>query len=220
MKIETEETTNTPEKEKLFDFSLPSIMGGALAAATAAALGSRIGVAGTVIGAAVASLIAATASTLYTGSIKATHRSVRRLWVDEDGAPIAAESEQVTAPMPLPTRASRRGWWAVGVAVASSAVTAVASFAIAMGLVTGAEVTTGQRTTLSQLQDKPKPTPSATVEPTASPSATPTEQPTATPTDSATSTADPTPEPTATETTSAPSVVEPTSPAEASQNAG
>jgi len=57
-------------------FSLPQIAGGALAAMTAAAIGSRLGVAGTMIGAAVASIIGGIGATLYSAGIDRTHRRV------------------------------------------------------------------------------------------------------------------------------------------------
>ena len=67
----------TEEKEPIrVSFSLPQITGGALAAATAAAIGSQLGVAGTIIGAMVASIIGGVAGTLYSAGIDRTHRKV------------------------------------------------------------------------------------------------------------------------------------------------
>lgn len=57
-------------------FSLPQIAGGALAAATAALIGSQLGVAGTILGAAVASVIGGVAGTLYSAGLDRTHRRV------------------------------------------------------------------------------------------------------------------------------------------------
>lgn len=65
---------------KPIQLSLPQIMGGALAAATAAALGSRLGVAGTVVGAALASTIMAIGGTAYTASLRSTQRGMRSAW--------------------------------------------------------------------------------------------------------------------------------------------
>ncbi|GAB2569910.1 hypothetical protein [Microlunatus antarcticus] len=56
--------------------SIAQIVGGALAAMTAAALGSRLSLAGTVVGAAFASIIAAVAGTLYTASLRRTSQGV------------------------------------------------------------------------------------------------------------------------------------------------
>ncbi len=57
-------------------FSWPQLAGGALAAVTAAAIGSRLGVGGTLIGAAVASIIGGVGGTLYSAGIDRTHRKV------------------------------------------------------------------------------------------------------------------------------------------------
>lgn len=67
----------TGEKEPIkVSFSLPQITGGALAAATAAAIGSQLGVAGTILGAMVASIVGGVAGTLYSAGIDRTHRRV------------------------------------------------------------------------------------------------------------------------------------------------
>lgn len=67
----------TVEKEPIkVSFSLPQIAGGALAAATAALIGSRLGVGGTVFGAAVASIVGGVGGTLYSAGIDRTHRKV------------------------------------------------------------------------------------------------------------------------------------------------
>lgn len=62
-----------PPKSSL---SIAQIVGGALAAMTAAALGSRLSLAGTVLGAAFASVIAAVAGALYTASLRRTSQGV------------------------------------------------------------------------------------------------------------------------------------------------
>jgi len=66
-----------PEKEPIkVSFSVPQLAGGALAAATAALIGSRLGVAGTILGAAVASIVGGVGGTLYSAGIDRTHRKV------------------------------------------------------------------------------------------------------------------------------------------------
>ncbi|WP_168207588.1 hypothetical protein [Microlunatus elymi] len=60
----------------MLDLSLSQVIGGALAAMTAAALGSRLGVAGTLIGAALASVVASVAGSLYTSGIRHTRAGV------------------------------------------------------------------------------------------------------------------------------------------------
>lgn len=218
--------SETEKPEKLFEFSLPSVLGGALAAATAAALGSRLGVTGTLVGAGVASIIAATASSLYTGSLKAAHRGVRTLWAGRSDSPVEVtvqmnpvdpdDAPTVTDVPAQPPAKKRRGWAIAATAAASMVVTAAASFAIAMGVVTGTEAATGQsldgsgRTTIQQATNpSPTPTPTPTTTPSSGSSTTPTSgtsqspasEPTATPSPEPTSPA-PTP-PTATPTPSA-----------------
>jgi hypothetical protein len=68
------------EKARRFDLSLSQIIGGALAAMTAAAIGSRLGAAGTIIGAAAASVVAAVSGALYTASVRHTHQKVKTIW--------------------------------------------------------------------------------------------------------------------------------------------
>lgn len=75
------QNTQSPAKQTKepisLSFSVPQIIGGALAAATAAAVGSQLGVAGTIIGASVASVIGGVAGTLYSAGLDRTHRRVR-----------------------------------------------------------------------------------------------------------------------------------------------
>jgi hypothetical protein len=68
------------EKPRRFDLSPSQIIGGALAAMTAAAIGSRLGAAGTIIGAAAASVVAAVSGALYTASVRHTHEKVKTIW--------------------------------------------------------------------------------------------------------------------------------------------
>src|SRR6478672_531881 len=72
-------TTSDPveEKQKVFDLSLTQVAGGALAAMTAAALGSTLGVGGTIAGAALASVVAGVAGSLYTASLRTGREKVR-----------------------------------------------------------------------------------------------------------------------------------------------
>lgn len=72
-----EKQTEPESKEPIrVAFSWPQLTGGALAAVTAAAIGSRLGVGGTLIGAAVASIIGGVGGTLYSAGIDKTHRKV------------------------------------------------------------------------------------------------------------------------------------------------
>ncbi|HEY9292307.1 MAG TPA: hypothetical protein VIP98_13570, partial [Microlunatus sp.] len=70
-----EGTEQKPERR--LDVSFSQVVGGALAAMTAAAIGSRLGVAGTIIGAAVASVVASIAGSLYVSGIKRTRAGVK-----------------------------------------------------------------------------------------------------------------------------------------------
>ena len=74
-----------PAKVGKLDLSLTKVLGGALAAMTAAALGSRLSVAGTLVGAALASVIAAVAGSLYTASLSHTRDKVKTVWTGRSG---------------------------------------------------------------------------------------------------------------------------------------
>lgn len=66
-----------PARGPVLDLSLTQIIGGSLAAGTAAALSSSLGVAGTVVGTALFSVIAAVAGAVYTQSLRHTRERVR-----------------------------------------------------------------------------------------------------------------------------------------------
>jgi hypothetical protein len=69
----TDETNRKP----FLDLSATQLIGGSLAAATAAALGSRLGVVGTIVGAALVSVVSAVAGALYTQSLRRTQELIR-----------------------------------------------------------------------------------------------------------------------------------------------
>jgi hypothetical protein len=69
----TDETNRKP----FLDLSVTQLIGGSLAAATAAALGSRLGVVGTIVGAALVSVVSAVAGALYTQSLRRTQELIR-----------------------------------------------------------------------------------------------------------------------------------------------
>lgn len=73
------ETTSldTNQDRPAFELSLTQIVASAAAATTAALLGSRLGVAGTILGAAVASLISVVAGAVYSHSIAAARHRVK-----------------------------------------------------------------------------------------------------------------------------------------------
>ena len=231
-------------KHKL-DLSLSQIIGGALAAMTAAAVGSRVGLAGTIIGAAVASVVAGVAGALYTASLRHTREKVRTVFWTGTGtqAPtkvtlqtVAAQpatvqsipaDEVATGPLAGATVRSapspRRPRWKNVLTVAGAA------FALAAVSITGIEFfagtawSGGDGTTIGQVSRQQarasEPTKAPSSQP-ASPEPTPTEQATtAAPTESAAPSATPAPPtaatPSASPTQSAPSA-EPSASASAS----
>jgi len=197
------------EKKSWLGLSITQVVGGALAAMTAAALGSRFSVEGTVISAALASVIAAVAGALYTASLRRTGETalavLRRRQMNAGGMASQSTSPQpvphgstAAAPGSLPSvsgaadrtaKASRRR-----TIVVSSVVGALATFALAAGAVTVYEAITGHAlsggsgTTFSQVQqdagedrptDEQAPAPTESAEPTAT--AEPSAEPSATP---------------------------------------
>jgi len=74
------DSSDPVEKKKVFDLSMTQVAGGALAAMTAAALGSTLGVAGTIAGAALASVVAGVAGSLYTASLRTGREKVRTVF--------------------------------------------------------------------------------------------------------------------------------------------
>jgi len=213
--------TDDGDKEPLkVTFSLPQILGGALAAATAATIGSTLGVAGTIIGASVASVIGGVAGTLYSAGLDRTHRQARtamkrvyaRVRVAEpsdgetaataEGMPeapdeVAAKTEVLAVAAPTGSEA-RRDWRPI---LKRMAITVVAIFVVTLGVVTAIELGLGSSldgsggTTVGQVTvPKSRPTPTATETVTVLP--TPAASPTGpTPSASQTPSFSPTPEP-------------------------
>jgi hypothetical protein len=88
------DAAETPPEKKKLDLSVTQTVGGALAAMTAAAIGSRLGVGGTIVGAAVASIVAAVSTTLYTASLQTTHNKVKTVWT---GRTVTTEETQTSS---------------------------------------------------------------------------------------------------------------------------
>ncbi|WP_375423169.1 hypothetical protein [uncultured Friedmanniella sp.] len=199
------------------DLSFTQVAGGALAAMTAAFLGSRLSVAGTVVGAAMASVVAAVASNLYTASLQTTREKVQTVFrgrtagsgvpvsleprPDADQAPSLSSAAGHAPAAAVPVR-SRIQWRSV-------VVGALAAFALAVAVLTGLELASGQSlsggqgTTISQVaEQKPAadPTTDPTTAATASPSATASESPE--PSASASGSSEPSATPSAAEPTS------------------
>lgn len=74
----------TPKKRLFDDLSIPQIIAGAAAAATSAALASKIGVVGSVIGAAVSSVVTVVSSQVYRHFISAGAEAIKSSHTDTD----------------------------------------------------------------------------------------------------------------------------------------
>ncbi len=201
--------TKEPAEPIKLSFSVPQIIGGALAAATAAAVGSQLGVAGTIIGASVASIIGGVAGTLYSAGLDRTHRSVaaaiRRSRSSEPEPTVvlpqleSAGSEELAAiPARRPRPQNRRRL------IERMVLSAAAIFVVAVASITVVELGLGRSfsgvagTSIGHLS------PQGT-------SGNPTSQPTPAATTTTTVTASAEPSPTATESSPAPSLTpEPT----------
>jgi hypothetical protein len=125
----TDPTSDPRTRAKLLDLSLTQLVGGSLAAATAAALGSRLGLVGTIAGASVGSVITAVAANLYTNSMSRAR----------DAVVLARAVSRGTSTTP------GGPWWRApqGPTVRRTAFTAAAVFALAGAVVTGLQLTTG-----------------------------------------------------------------------------
>lgn len=134
------------DSERRFDLSATQVAGGALAAMTTAALGSRLGIAGTIAGAALASVIAAVAGALYTASLRSTHDKVKTVWRGPTRRADVAATVAVETPADagrteprrsVLSRLPRASWRRI-------LVSAVAVFGLAGLLLTGYEAVAGQ----------------------------------------------------------------------------
>ena len=180
--------SNGSAKKRAIDLSLAQVLGGALAAMTAAAIGSRLGAAGTIVGAAAASVVAAVAGALYTASLRHTHAKVRTVWsgrwstgipgavdvVSDRAAATAADA----APRDTAPRPRRRGTlfpdrlripWKPALAGTFLAFGIAAAALTGLELISGHALSGGQGTTVTQIsqrepgtdQEKPDPEPTA-----------------------------------------------------------
>lgn len=127
-------------RAKLLDLSLTQLLGGSMAAATAAALGSRLGVVGTIAGAAVLSVVSAIAASLYTNSMARA----------KDAFPLVRSRGGVDVVEP---KLVRERWWRRADRTTTRRVLAAtaAVFAIAAAFLTGVQLTTGAQVTGTDL---------------------------------------------------------------------
>jgi hypothetical protein len=215
-------TEHTPDRV-WSGIDIPRTIAGALAAVCAAVIGSFLGVAGTLIGAAVASIIGSVGTEIYQHSL---HKGAKRLQTlaapafvkapAAIGTPVvAAASEEDSPSHTVPERSQRQIRWG------RVAMIAGALFVLAMGTLTVTELIlgksvasavgngTGARTTFGGLLNpgssagtKPTPGPSPTSTPaTEDPATQPTTQATS---QAPTTTTQPTIQPTTAPTTAAP----------------
>jgi len=221
-------TEHAPNKV-LSGIDIPKTIAGALAAVCAAVIGSFLGVAGTLIGAAVASIIGSVGTEIYTRSLKKGSEKLSTIAPTFIRAPaavgtpeVAAATEEDSPSHTVPPKRQIR-WKRV-------AMIAGAVFVVAMGSLTVVELVTGKSvasmignstkapTTLGGLIDpggssrsRPALTPTPAPTDTATPTSTPTTQPTTqAPTGTTAPTTQPTTEPTTAPTTGAPGQPPPT----------
>jgi hypothetical protein len=166
------ETSKQPDDKKAekgqLGLSVTQILGGALAAMTAAALGSQLSVAGTVVGAALASVIAAVAGSLYTASIRRTSDKVKTVFytgqpneveeptvidvMTDDQGHIAGQRSHLVSPEPEPPRKGGPNLNWKRVVVAALAAFGIAAVSLtAVELVTGHALSGGGGTTFQQV---------------------------------------------------------------------
>lgn len=165
------EAINKQSKAKGLDLSPTQIVGGALAAMTAAALGSRLSVAGTIVGAALASIIAAVAGSLYTASLRRTHDKVKTVFwtgqpneveeptvmeiLDDREGHVAGQRSHLVAPESVDSSPGHRKLNWKRVLVAALAAFGIAAVSLtAFELVTGNAISGGEGTTIQQVRQR------------------------------------------------------------------
>lgn len=192
----TDQPASSPARRRNWlELSPVQVIGGALAASTAAAAGSRLGLAGTISGAALISIISAIAAALYTHSINRTRHGVQKAVVVVKEKGIRSPGPVARAAFDGVLRGGTEGEIARGEAilveqaetgttdgaarpparsrlrVAAMGLGAAAIFGIALLAVTGFELATGRPlsggggTSLSQLLDGRSGAGEGTVEP-------------------------------------------------------
>ena len=171
-----DETTDDPEptsRRVPIEISVVQLVAGALAAMTAAVIGSRLGISGTVIGAAIGSVVAGVAGSLYTASLQHGRKVIAStpLAVKAGTGRVRPTTELPThaaVPPGVPTQVSpdrgevtpkrtgrRRRWKSVLASVAAMFVLAGVGIT-AVELMTGQSLSGREGTTISQVtQDRP-----------------------------------------------------------------
>jgi hypothetical protein len=201
------------------DLSLAQTIGGSLAAATAAAIGSRLGLVGTLTGAALVSVVASVAGALYTSSLRRTgHRvssALRRVGGGRPGTRTPLRPRRVLAGALTVFAVAAAGITAVELATGTSLGGRHGSTTAAATLHGGGTdqpapahptpaVPSPQQTHTPSPSRTPTPSSAASQPPTAAPSLTaptPSESPAASPTDGETAATTPSASPSAEPTT-------------------
>lgn len=80
-------TSEAEQSRPSLGLSLTQVVGGSLAAVTAAFLGSRLGVAGTLIGTGVASIVSAVGAAVYTASLRRARHAIRTVRTTSPATP-------------------------------------------------------------------------------------------------------------------------------------
>lgn len=193
------ERPSPPEPRTWHGLSIPGLLAGAGASVTAAVLGSHLGVGGTLGGAAVSSVVATAAGALYTAGLQRTHEGLRvvvrrRRPTADETLPQGDPGDELSVDPALGLARERVVTGRRGLAAAGWLVAAVATFGLALAVITGIEANTGKTlsgetgTSVGRVAVRSEPTASVAPTPTATPTApsTPTASATPSPTASAT----------------------------------
>lgn len=131
------------------ELSPTQVIGGALAAMTAATIGSQLGLAGTILGAASASVIATIATAVYTTSLRRTQDRVRVVIGSGPRRPAGAH-RYVGTPSTRTLPFARLRWRPV-LAMAGMAFVLASVGLTSFEMITGTALSGGQGTTVSQV---------------------------------------------------------------------
>ena len=116
------------KESRTIELSAPQILGGALAAASAAVASSWLGVAGTVLGAVVVSVVATVGTALYTHSLERSSKVLRQTLPIEraTGRPLHRPRPRGATAAGAPPSRSRPRWPALAVSAAATCVLGLA----------------------------------------------------------------------------------------------
>lgn len=185
--------TSPADTKRKTDLNVAHVAAAALAAVTAAVIGSELGAAGTLIGAAGASVVTTVGTAIYQTSLERSRQRVRSL---AQRAKPSATAQHDAEPSHRSRRSVALRWGAV-------IVGSLGAFLLAMAVITGFEWAdgraiggSGKGTTIGHvINDQPAaPKPATPNGPGAPTSATPTPTPTETSTETPTETPTPTPQ--------------------------